>query len=250
MKTINESPLLSTGNATSLMAFIEIAYMVEKQRGMLDVAFPQIGRVGLYKMMKGFASNPSYQDNKDKMLGMSERFYNNGPLKALYKTLAFLGSKPTKPEEANNRMQDINRVLSKIERMINGKLTNEEKELFSSLEDTIDNYSDKLNSSLGGSIESSIGSEEPAPEEKPAEEPKEEPKPEEPKPEEKPAEEPKEEPKPEEKPAEEPKEEPKPEEKPKEEPTEKPKTEEQFRSLIKRLVKETLRDYEKKFGKL
>lgn len=237
MKTINESPLLSTGNATSLMAFIEIAYMVEKQRGMLDVAFPQIGRVGLYKMMKGFESNPSYQDNKDKMLGMSERFYNNGPLKALYKTLAFLGSKPTKPEEANNRMQDINRVLSKIERMINGKLTSEEKELFSSLEDTIDNYSDKLNSSLGGSIESSIGSEEPAPEEKPAEEPK---------PEEKPAEEPKEEPKPEEKPAEE----PKPEEKPTEEPEEKPKTEEQFKSLIKRLVKETLRDYEKKFGKL
>lgn len=233
MKKINEAATLSTGNATSLMAFIDVAYVVEKQRGMLDTAFPKIGRVGIYKMMKGFASNPSYQENKDKMLGMSERFYNNGPLKALYKTLAFLGSKPTKEEESDQRMQDVNRVLSKIERMINGKLTNEEKELFTSLEDTIDNYSDKLNSSLDGTIQSSIGSEEPKPEEKPAEEPK-------------PEEKPKEEPKPEEKP----KEEPKPEEKPKEEPTEKPKTEEQFKSLIKRLVKETLRDYEKKFGKL
>lgn len=231
MKKINEAILLSTGNATSLMVFIELAYMIEKRRGMLQVAFPAIGSNGLYKMMKGFASNPSYAENKDKLYGMSERFFNNGPLKALYKTLAFLSSKPTEQSESDNRIQDINRVLSKIERMINSKLTNEEKELFTSLEDTIDNYSDKLNSSLGGSIESSIGSEEPAPEEKPAEEPN---------PEEKPAEEPKE------KPAEE----PKPEEKPAEEPKEKPKTEEQFKSLIKRLVKETLRGYEKKFGKL
>ena len=241
MKKINESVLLSTGNATSLMVFVELAYMVEKQRGMLDTAFPSIGRIGLYKMMKGFASNPIYTEKKDQMFGMSERFYNNGPLKALYKTLAFLSSKPTKEDESDQRVQDINSVLSKIERMINGKLTNEEKELFTSLEDTIDNYSDKLNSNLDGSIQGSIGAEEP--EEKPKEEPKPEEKPkEEPKPEEKP----KEEPKPEEKP----KEEPKPEEKPKEKSIDKPKTEEQFRSIIKRLVKETLRGYEKKFGKL
>ena len=240
MKKINESVLLSAGNATSLMVFIELAYMIEKRRGMLQVAFPGMGATGIYKMLKGFASNPTYTEKKDQMYGMSERFFNNGPLKALYKTLAFLVSKTTTQEESNQRVQDINRVLSKIERMINGKLTNEEKELFTSLEDTLDNYSDSLNSNIDGSIQGSIGAEEePKPEEKPEETPIEEPKPEEPK------ETPKEEPKPEE-PKETPKEEPNTEEKPKE----KTKTEEQFKSLIKRLVKETLRDYEKKFGKL
>lgn len=236
MNNINEDTLLSPGNAISLMVFIEISSMVENQKGMMQIAFPQLGRMGIYKMLKGFTSNPSYSDNKEQMLGMSERFYNNSSLKALYKTLAFLSSKETKSEEDNQRIQDVNKVLSKIERMINGKLTNEEKELFSSLEDVLDNYSDKLNSSLDGAIESSISSEEPSPEDKPEEKPVEEPKPEE-----KPAEE---------KPKEKPVEEPKPEEKPAEEPKEKPKTEEQFKSLIKRLVKETLRDYEKKFGKL
>ena len=250
MKRIHEATLLSTGNATSLMVFIDLAMVVERQRGMLSLAFPTLGNKGINKMLRGFASNEMYGEKKEQLLGISERFYNNGPIKALYKTLAFLSSQPTKPEESDKRMGDVNRVLSKIERMINGKLTNEERKMFSQMEDNLDNFSDSLNSNLNSSLESSVGQEEPAPEEKPeekpAEEPKAEPKPEEkPKEEPKPAETPKEEPKPEEKPAEEPKpaetpkEEPKPEEKPKE------KTEEQFRSLIKRLVRESLKDYKK-----
>lgn len=227
MKKINEEIMLSTGNATSLMVFAELAYFIEKQRGMLSVAFPGLGNKGLLKMLRGFSQNPTYVEKKDQLLGMSERFYNNGPLKALYKTLAFLGSKQTSPDENNARIQDINRVLSKIERMINGKLTNEEKELFASLEDSIDNLSDSLNSNLNSTIQSSVGETEPTPEEKPEEKPKEEPATEE---------------KPEEKPKEEPK--------PKETSNAKPKTEEQFRNLIKRLVKESLKQYQKNIGKL
>jgi hypothetical protein len=236
MKRLNEETLLSSGNATSLMVFIDIAMVVEKQRGMLSVAFPNLGNKGINKMLRGFASNETYGEKKEQLLGIAERFYNNGPIKALYKTLAFLSSQPTKPEESEKRMQDVNRVLSKIERMINGKLTNEEREMFSQMEDSLDNFSDSLNSNLNSSLESSVGKEEPAPEEKPEEEPTEEPKPEEkPKEEPKPEEKPKEEPKP----SETPKEEPKAEEQPKE------KTEEQFRSLIKRLVRESLKDYKK-----
>ena len=256
MKRLNEETLLSSGNATSLMVFIDIAMVVEKQRGMLSVAFPNLGNKGINKMLRGFASNETYSDKKEQLLGISERFYNNGPIKALYKTLAFLSSQPTKPEESDKRIGDVNRVLSKIERMINGKLTDEEREMFSQMEDSLDNFSDGLNSNLNSSLESSVGQEEPSPEEKPEEKPKEEPKPDEkpketPKPEEKPKEEPKPDEKPKEtpKPEEKPKEEPKPEEKPKEEPKpeEKPKekTEEQFRSLIKRLVRESLKEFQK-----
>jgi hypothetical protein len=208
------------------MVFIDLAMVVEKQRGMLPIAFPKLGNKGINKMLRGFASNETYSDKKEQLLGISERFYNNGPIKALYKTLAFLSSQPTKPEESDKRIGDVNRVLSKIERMINGKLTDEEREMFSQMEDSLDNFSDGLNSNLNSSLESSVGQEEPSPEEKPEEKPKEEPKPEE---------KPKETPKPEEKP----KEEPKPEEKPKE------KTEEQFRSLIKRLVRESLKEFQK-----
>jgi len=246
MKKLNEATLLSTGNATSLMVFIELAYRIEKQRGMLSVAFPKVGDRGLLKMMKPFGGNEIYTEKKDQLLGIAERFYNNAPLKLLYKTLAFLTEKQTPSEEADARMQDINRVLSKIERMINGKLMGDEKELFTSLEDSIDNISDNLNSNIDSSIQGSIGTEEPE-EEKPEEQPEE--KPEE-TPKEKPKETPKEEPKTAEIPTEKSKEEPKPEEKPEEKAEEKPKTEEQFHNLIKRLVKETLRDYEKKYGKL
>jgi hypothetical protein len=246
MKRLNEETLLSSGNATSLMVFIDIAMVVEKQRGMLSVAFPNLGNKGINKMLRGFASNETYGEKKEQLLGIAERFYNNGPIKALYKTLAFLSSQPTKPEESEKRMQDVNRVLSKIERMINGKLTNEEREMFSQMEDSLDNFSDSLNSNLNSSLESSVGKEEPAPEEKPEEEPTEEPKPEEkPKEEPKPEEKPKEEPKPEEKPKEEPKPSETPKEEPKAEEQPKEKTEEQFRSLIKRLVRESLKDYKK-----
>jgi hypothetical protein len=240
MKRIHEATLLSAGNATSLMVFIDLAMVVEKQRGMLSIAFPTLGNKGINKMLRRFASNQMYGEKKEQLLGISERFYNNGPIKALYKTLSFLSSQSTKPEESDKRMQDVNRVLSKIERMINGKLTNEEREMFSQMEDSLDNVSDGLNSNLNSSLESTVGQEKPAPEEKPEEKPAEEPK-EEPKPEEKPKEEPKpaETPKEEPKPAETPKEEPKPEEKPKE------KTEEQFRSLIKRLVRESLKEFQK-----
>jgi hypothetical protein len=232
MKRIHEATLLSTGNATSLMVFIDLAMVVERQRGMLSLAFPTLGNKGINKMLRGFASNEMYGEKKEQLLGISERFYNNGPIKALYKTLAFLSSQSTKPEESDKRMEDVNRVLSKIERMINGKLTNEEREMFSQMEDSLDNFSDGLNSNLNSSLESSVGQEEPAPEEEPKEEPK-------------PEEKPKETPKPEEKP----KEEPKATETPKEEPTAdeqpKEKTEEQFRSLIKRLVRESLKEFKK-----
>ena len=233
MKKMNETIMLSVGNAISLMVFIDLAYYIEKQRGMLSLAFSSIDNRRIYKMLKGFGDNETYSQHKDQLLGMSERFFNNSGLKELYKTLLVISSKQTPTAESDARMQDINRVLSKIERMINSKLTSEEKELFSSMKDTIDNYSDSLNSSLNSSIQTSISMDEPKPEETPEEEPK-------------PEEKPKEKPKPEEKP----KEKPKPEETPEEEPKEKAKTEEQFKSLIKRLVKETLRDYEKKFGKL
>jgi hypothetical protein len=228
MKNVNEATLLSTGNATSLMVFIDIAYSIQNQRSMLSIAFPSLGNKGIYKMLRGFANVPSYTENKDQLTGMAERFFNDGPLKALYKTLAFLTSKETGSEEADRRMQDVNRVLSKIERMIKSKLTSEEQELFTSLEDSIDNYSDSLNSNLNSSLESSVKAEE-----EPVEEPKEEPKPEE-----KPKEEPKVEPK--EQPTEEPKEEPT------EEPTEKQDTSksattEHFTRIIKKLVREELK---------
>jgi hypothetical protein len=240
MKRIHEATLLSAGNATSLMVFIDLAMVVEKQRGMLSIAFPTLGNKGINKMLRRFASNQMYGEKKEQLLGISERFYNNGPIKALYKTLSFLSSQSTKPEESDKRMQDENRVLTNIDRRIHGKLTNEEGEMFSQMEDSLDNVSDGLNSNLNSSLESTVGQEKPAPEEKPEEKPAEEPK-EEPKPEEKPKEEPKpaETPKEEPKPAETPKEEPKPEEKPKE------KTEEQFRSLIKRLVRESLKEFQK-----
>jgi hypothetical protein len=232
MKQLHEETLLSAGNATSLMVFIDLATVVEKQRGMLSVAFPKLGNKGVYSMLKSMSQNQVYTDKKEQLIAIAERFYNNGPIKALYKTLAFLTSKETPQAESDKRMQDINRVLSKIERMINGKLTSEEREMFSQMEDTLDGFSDNLNSNLNTSITSTVKQEEP-----PAEEPEE-------KPEEKPAETPK----PEETPAEEPKatETPKPEEKPADEPkpteTEKTKTEESFRRIVKRLVRESLLD--------
>jgi hypothetical protein len=250
MKRLHEETLLSTGNATTLMVFIDLATVVEKQRGMLSVAFPKLGNKGVYSMLKGMSQNQVYTDKKEQLIAIAERFYNNGPIKALYKTLAFLVSKEIPQAESDKRMQDINRVLSKIERMINGKLTSEEREMFSQMEDTLDSFSDNLNSNLNTSITSTVKQEEPPaeePEEKPEETPEEKPtetpapaeKPTE-APAEKPAETPKSEEKPEEKPAETPAPEEKPEETPKPEETEKTKTEESFRRIVKRLVRESL----------
>lgn len=234
MKQLNEQTNIEAGKSTSLMIFIELAYFLEKQRGTLSVAFPELGNRGLFRLLRKLVSNPIYTQNKEELLGISERFFNNTSLRSLYKTLAFLDSKNAKADGDDNRIQDINRVLSKIERMITSKLTSQEKQLFSSFEPTIQKYGDNLNSLLS-SVSETPPTEEPTPDE-------------EPKPEEKPVEKPE----PTEPQKDEPSTEPSVKKEPEdtEKPNEKKKTEEQFKSLIKRLVKETLVDYEKKFGKL
>lgn len=241
--------------------FVDLYSLSTKKGGLMLNMFPNVGAKKLYRWLGAFPTSQSFSKNADLLKGMSQKFGTNSNLKTLYRVINTLKTKQTEPEKNDSRINDIQLVMSKIERIIKSKLTPEEKQLFatvsSELEDAADNAGKSIEGSVGASTVKPEVPQEPqqpeteptqkapekAPEEKPAEEPKTEPTAE-PKPEKSPA--------PKEKPAEKPAEEPKAEEKPEEEEEEKTggkekkesityeEYEQHLKSLIKEIVKKKL----------
>lgn len=250
--------------------FVDIYSLATKKGGMMTIMFPNVGAKKLYRWLGDFPMSQTFTTNSEKLKQISQRFSANSTLKTLFRVVNTLKTKETEQEKNDSRINDIQLVMSKIERVIKSKFTPEEKQLFtlisSELEDAADNAGKSIEGSVGASTTTPQQSTEPTqPEEQPKTQQTTEPTPEpekapeekpEESPEEKPAEKPAETPakpseeKPEEKPAPE-----KPEAEPKESPEEeeeagkKEKKEsisyEQYEERVKLLVKEIVR---KKLG--
>lgn len=243
--------------------FVDVYSLATKKGGMMTIMFPNVGAKKLYRWLGDFPMGQTFSSNSEKLKQISQRFGGNSTLKTLFRVVNTLKTKETEQEKNDSRINDIQLVMSKIERVIKSKLTPEEKQLFTLISSELEDAADNAGKSIEGSVGASTKTPEPVaqptePEpkttqepSKPVEQPEE--KPEE-TPEEKPEETPEEKPtpeKPEEKPAAE-----KPagetEEKPEEEEEEAGKKEkkesisyEQYEQHLKSLVKEIVR---KKLG--
>lgn len=239
--------------------FVDLYSLSTKKGGMMLNMFPNVGTKKLYRWLGAFPTSQSFSKNTDLLKGMSQKFGANSNLKTLYRVINTLKTKQTEPEKNDSRINDIQLVMSKIERIIKSKLTPEEKQLFatvsSELEDAADNAGKSIEGSVGASttkpevpqepqqpeVEPTQKAPEKTPEEEPTEKPAEEPKTE-------PTAKPAEKPAPKEKPAEEPKAEEEPEEEEEEKTGGKEKKEsityeeyeQHLKSLIKEIVKKKL----------
>jgi DNA polymerase III gamma/tau subunit len=243
--------------------FVDVYSLATKKGGLMTIMFPNVGAKKLYRWLGDFPMSQTFSSNSDKLKQISQRFGGNSTLKTLFRVINTLKTKETEQEKNDARINDIQLVMSKIERVVKSKLTPEENQLFTLISSELEDAADNAGKSIEGSVGASTKTPEPVaqptepepkttqepskPAEEPVEKPEEKPAPE--KPEEKPAPE-----KPEEKPAPE-----KPEEKPAGETEEKPEEEEesdkkekkesisyeQYEKHIKSLVKEIVR---KKLG--
>lgn len=254
--------------------FVDVYSLSTKKGGILLNMFPNVGAKKLYRWMGGFPNSESFSKNSELLKNMSQRFGGNSTLKTLFRVINTLKTKETEQEKNDGRINDIQLVMSKIERVIKSKLTPEEKQLFATISSELEEAADNAGKSVEGSVGASTirpqapqpeqpeaeptqKAPEKAPEEKPTQEPAQEPARE---PAQEPAQEPTEKPAapapstpapsaPAEKPA--PKEEPKSEEKPEEEEETGGKekkesiTYEEYQQHLKSLIKEIVR---KKLG--
>ena len=220
--------------------FVDVYSLATKKGGMMTIMFPNVGAKKLYRWLGDFPTSQTFSSNSEKLKQISQRFGGNSTLKTLFRVINTLKTKETEQEKNDARINDIQLVMSKIERVVKSKLTPEENQLFTLISSELEDAADNAGKSIEGSVGASTKTPEPVaqptepepkttqepskPAEEPVEKPEEKPAPE--KPEEKPAPE-----KPEEKPApEKPEEKPapeKPEEKPAGETEEKPEEEEE-----------------------
>ena len=265
--------------------FVDVYSLSTKKGGLLLNMFPNVGAKKLYRWMGGFPNSESFSKNSELLKNMSQRFGGNSTLKTLFRVINTLKTKETEQEKNDGRINDIQLVMSKIERVIKSKLTPEEKQLFATISSELEEAADNAGKSVEGSVgASTIRPQAPQPEQpeaeptqtapektpqEPAQEPTEKPAApatsspapsapaEKPAPEEAPKEEPKEKEAPKQAPKQAPKEKPAPKEEPKAE--EKPEEEEEtggkekkesityeeYQQHLKSLIKEIVR---KKLG--
>lgn len=171
---INEG-IGDSSSALKYIAFADAGSYVTRGNGMLSTIFPELGPAQVAKWFREIGRTESFKKNEGSFKSISSRFSSSPALKGLYITLKALKKKEVSDEEKESHESDIELVLNKISKIIGGKMTEEDSELFNSVSDELSEIAEEISSSLEGSLSVSEPSEEPEEEpEEPEEEPEEE----------------------------------------------------------------------------
>lgn len=167
--------------------FIDLFPLATRKGGLLSIMFPNVNARKMNRWLGDLPESETYAKNADRLKSIARRFSANATLKSLYRVVSSLKTKETSDEENPARIQDIELVMSKIQRIIKSRLTPEEQQLFmklsAELTDAANNASKSIEGSVGASTikpEKPTGEPAEVPEEEPEEVPEEEPTEEEP----------------------------------------------------------------------
>lgn len=150
--------------------FIDMYPIVNRRGGLLTIMFPNVGSKKLSRWLKGAEGSDLYTQNAQRMEEIYRKMSAVSSLKTLYRAVNVLKSKETPQAENETRINDLNLLMSKIERVIKAHLSNEDKQLFNSISSLLSPAANDA----AKSIEGSVGASTQAPEE-PVAEPTEEP---------------------------------------------------------------------------
>jgi hypothetical protein len=168
------------------LILIDSTEILQNNRGMIFHLIPNIKLQKVLQWYKSLSESENYgnKDNRTKLESISSRFYDDGTLKILYKSLRQLITMPyTEPDKVSHD-KDVKKMIKKISIYIQQRLTDSDKELFekieSDLNDATKNLSDKIDStvlsSMGSSEESESEEENPSSDDQTDSEQSEEPK--------------------------------------------------------------------------
>jgi hypothetical protein len=150
------------------LILIDSTEILQNNRGMIFHLIPNIKLQKILQWYQSLSESENYEnkDNRTKLESICSRFYDDGTLKILYKSMRQLITMPyTEPDKISHD-KDIKKMIKKISIYIQQRLTDSDKELFEKIESDLNNATKNLSDKIDSIVLSSMGSsEESAPEE-------------------------------------------------------------------------------------
>lgn len=168
-RILKEEVEASNENFLNYIAVIDSTEIIQNNRSMMNYIFPDVKINKLLSWYDGFSQSEQYQKKEDrsKLEAINSRFYGDGTLKLLYRSLNALLSEPYTEPEKMSRDKDVKKLIRKIGIYIKQKFTDDDNQIIQkmipALESTTQSIEDKIESKLLSSMKS---------EEEPEEEPK------------------------------------------------------------------------------
>lgn len=142
------------------IVFVDSAEILQNNRGMIFNLIPDVKLQKILKWYQTFAESEEYskKENRSKLESISSRFYGDGTLKILYKSLYQLITMSYIEPDKVSHDKDIKKMIKKISIYIQQRLTDSDKEVFDAvspaLNDAAQNLSDKIDSTILNSMSS------------------------------------------------------------------------------------------------
>lgn len=180
-KRLNEEIETSNENFINYFAVIDATEVLQNNRSMLNFLFPDIKVNKLINWYASLAQSDIYnkKEKRTKLESINSRFYGDGTLKLLYRSLNALLNEPYTEPEKVDRDSDVKKMIKKISIYIQKKLTDDDKELISEFFSEMEIVAGKINDKIESMLLSSMKTKE-EPDEEPSKETEEQPTEEEP----------------------------------------------------------------------
>ena len=143
---LNEEIETSGENFINYISVIDSTEILNNNRSMLNFIFPDVKINKMITWYDKFAKSEQYQNKEDrtKLEAINSRFYGDGTLKLLYRSLNALLIQP----ERVNRDKDVKKLIRKIGTYIKQRLTDDDKaviqKMFPALQSTDNIIEDKI----------------------------------------------------------------------------------------------------------
>jgi|688.fasta_scaffold969044_1 hypothetical protein len=144
------------------LILIDSTEILQNNRGMIFHLIPNIKLQKILQWYQSLSESENYEnkDNRTKLESICSRFYDDGTLKILYKSLRQLITMPyTEPDKVSHD-KDIKKMIKKISIYIQQRLTDSDKELFEKIESDLNNATKNLSDKIDSIVLSSMGSSE------------------------------------------------------------------------------------------
>ena len=173
-RIIKESISESAASPFTYIVLIDALNLSEKGKGVINYMFPKENTEIIKSWFKKLYQSDSYRSQKDNLQSISERFYNNANLIALYKAVNGLKTMSYVQADKEKHEESIQKLINRISGFIKRRLSPEDNESIEVFVQQLNHIAEKISEKIQIEVDSMLQKEEPIP--VPDEEKKEEPK--------------------------------------------------------------------------
>lgn len=160
-KILKEEIETSNENFLNYFVVIDSTEIIQNNRSMISFIFPDLKINKLLSWYESFAQSEQYQKKEDrtKLEAINSRFYGDGTLKLLYRSLNTLLTEPYTEPEKVARDKDVKKLIKKIGIYIKQKLTNDDTEIIQKMLPALDSATQFIEDKIEKKLLSSMKSE-------------------------------------------------------------------------------------------